>query len=376
MGRKKLASFIFIGFLTVTLLLNYYHDDASKSHDANIKVKLLMESIKRNANQAAGTRAPKDGSKIQNVCYVSPSRDAASYNCSANPGYPPFDINDKKFREARPYTEGVLKLNSCANRSEDEVPDVPVIVTGFSSNHYMEGIALLKNLMQIIVPKTNNTKIIIYNIGFSKKNYQDLKAFLKKTQCHICIVRDFPFHLFPQHVSNLHGFQWKTLIIAMTLLEFPFVTWMDTSIRLKPNIFALFDKTKACHIQLCRYEKNKQIASIAHQTGDSTMNFLNQNPHDYLSRGVTQGGWGVYLRTQIVMERVIRPWVTCALTYGCMVTDRDRIQGECRKPRTKSLSWCHRFDQSVLAMIVSNVFPNYWTQNAFSDGQYGTVFRG
>ena len=295
--------------------------------------------------------------------------------CSNGLGYPPFNISDDKFNDARLYMR-LLKLDSlgkCTQSIEHNVSPLPTIVTALSSNHFKEALYLLTNIMHVVM-STRKTRLIIYDIGLTELENLQLRAFLHNLKCTTCFVRAFPFDMFPEHVKNIRGYTWKPLIISMSLKSYPYIMWVDTSVRVYASIFKLFEKGTQCHVQLLQLLMS--INAISIQTGRKTMKFLGLNKSDYESRPMIQAGWGLYRRTLIVMERIIKPWVACALTFGCMVTDTDNRTLPCDPPKDgRKFGWCHRFDQSILSILLSTVFPNYWSENTFSDGEYGTINR-
>ena len=309
-------------------------------------------------------------------CYVGYS---ALKACNSTHGYPPYNISDDKFADAGLYMR-LLKLDSlgkCSSSNGIEhnlhVSAFPTIVAALSSNHFKEALYLLTNIIHVVMPKTN-THLIIYDIGLTELENLHLRVFLHNMKCTTCFVRTFPFEMFPEHVKNIRGYTWKPLIISMSLKSYPYIMWVDTSVRVYPSIFKLFEKGRQCHVQLLQLQMS--INAISVQTGKKTMSFLGLNESDYESRPMIQAGWGLYQRTHIVMERIIKPWVACALTFGCMVTETDNRTLPCDPPRDGGkFGWCHRFDQSILSILLSNVFPNYWSENTFSDGEYGTIQR-
>ena len=312
--------------------------------------------------------------KDNNNCYV---RYPALEACSSKHGYPPFNISIDKFNDARLYMR-LLKLDSlgkCVNSIDHNVSPLPTIVTALSSNHFKEALYLLTSIMHIVMA-TRTTHLIIYDIGLSELENLQLRAFVNNLKCTTCFVRAFPFEMFPEHVRNIQGYTWKPLIISMVLKEFPYIMWVDTSVRLRLSIFTLFEKGARCHLQLPRLEEWEMRDVISVQTGKKTMAFLRLNESDYKSILMIMGGFGLYQRTKIVMERIIKPWVACALTFGCMVTDEDYRALSCDPPRDgRKFAWCHRFDQSILSILISTVFPNYWKENTFSLKDYATIQR-
>lgn len=100
-------------------------------------------------------------------------------------------------------------------------------------------------------------------------------------------------------------------------------------------------------------------------TGHGNLAVTHPQMFDYLPTNLTsllplrQFGAGVMLlyRTQFVVQHVIRWFVYCALDERCIAPVSERI---CDSRPTKLNSYhyigCHRFDQSVINVILANIF--------------------
>lgn len=54
------------------------------------------------------------------------------------------------------------------NRSKN-MPDIPMFVTAFTSNHYQEGLAQLRNFERFVRPAYQNSPLVVYNIGLTEE---------------------------------------------------------------------------------------------------------------------------------------------------------------------------------------------------------------
>ena len=82
-----------------------------------------------------------------------------------------------------------------------------VIATGFSSNHYYEGLNMIATV-QIVMPKV---KLIVYDLGMTSQQ--------RATVLRMCGVelRTFDFTKYPQHVHDLFKYAWKPIIAYQRL---------------------------------------------------------------------------------------------------------------------------------------------------------------
>lgn len=162
-----------------------------------------------------------------------------------------------------------------------------------------------------------------------------------------CIFRKFPFELYPKHVRNLRGYTWKPIIIQMMLQEFDFVMWLDTSIRLE-NTDPYFVKAKCLGIQVL-----EGSGSIAVRTQKRLFEHFQENQCMF-NYPETQTGVVIISRTHFTLNYIMRPWMACALEYGCMDFPNAETFLNCSKKWI--LSNCHRFEQSTLGIIMTRLF--------------------
>ncbi|KAK3582665.1 hypothetical protein CHS0354_031077 [Potamilus streckersoni] len=224
-------------------------------------------------------------------------------------------------------------------------PVLPVIVTGASSNHFLESQAFLYSIKTTLMKNYEVPKLIYYDLGLDISQRKELEEYCD------CDIRNFPFHKFPSHVKNLQGYAWKPLIIQTILNEYGYVLWLDTSIRfIKTSLFQ----------DLMRNVDRYGVASfdfnytIGDHIDPESLEFLGEDPCLFANISEPSGGGVIIRRSNFTLEYIMRPWVSCALSFGCMVNDRSGKLGGC--PDKPSLGSCHRFDQSVLGIILWRLY--------------------
>nr|CDJ83411.1 Protein of unknown function DUF1647 domain containing protein [Haemonchus contortus] len=125
-------------------------------------------------------------------------------------------------------------------------------------------------------------------------------------------LRDFPFSNYPPYVKRLSHYRWKPLIIAMALKDFGAVWYMDTSVRWKKDrLSKVYDEIR------CRKD----------------------HP------------WSKY--------------VLCALEQTCMAPPKSELRCSFKDPFT-IYAGCHRYDQSVINLLLANSY-GYNSKNYVSN---------
>lgn len=154
------------------------------------------------------------------------------------------------------YFNFFIELFSIAVPNITEMPQWPVFVSALSSNHFEEGVAMIKNVNSVPRKKRPEIKFILYDIGLEKSQIIKVGIVLTQLKLHRnvcflnyiltylrpingyqvnvcpyvthvglfqiknicdCEVRQFPFASYPNHVRLLNGYSWKPLIIQVSI---------------------------------------------------------------------------------------------------------------------------------------------------------------
>lgn len=91
--------------------------------------------------------------------------------------------------------------------------------------------------------------------------------------------------------------------------------------------------------------------SVARATAKSLFTYLNENVTYFSDKMIFQSGFVSCYATEHMIEYFMKPWVSCALTLGCLVPD---MQSHIYLPVKKNVALhaCHRFDQSVASILL------------------------
>ena len=93
---------------------------------------------------------------------------------------------------------------------------------------------------------------------------------------------------------------------------------------------------------------------------------LEQQPPCYLASFYeTQSGFVVIKNDLFVRRAIVDPWVACAFSPRCLCPSENGTDCQqflpCRQRGGDGWFWCHRFDQSALAMILVSLFERRMT---------------
>ena len=154
-------------------------------------------------------------------------------------------------------------------------------------------------------------------------------------------------------MSLLAGRTVGIFLLQLALNDYPFVMWMDASVLLRNNNLTwLFEKIKQQGVMAGEGGNN-----IAARTKEQTFKFLQEPPCLY-RRNEFEGTFIAVYQTQFVQEYFMKPWVSCALSIGCMVFDHlifPTLHLTCTS-EDHFYHECHRYDQSVLSMLLNRLY--------------------
>ncbi|KAK3098891.1 hypothetical protein FSP39_024018 [Pinctada imbricata] len=212
-----------------------------------------------------------------------------------------FVVPHGSLKELNLDTIGIEVLNNKVSDSK-----VPVIVTAASANHFEE----VQGLIEMLMTRYKGFKLIFYDIGLESNQVSVIKRHCK------CEFRRFPFSKYPEYFRILRNYVWKPLIIQLVLIEYDFVMWMDASVRLNGSpLEELFEEARKTGIKILR-----GYGLIVKQTHLNTFKALEEKPCMFQGQEL-QTTWIIVSRTNFTLRAIMKPWVSCALQYGCMAQD-------------------------------------------------------
>lgn len=157
--------------------------------------------------------------------------------------------------------------------------------------------------VQKYMPQTN---ILLYDIGLMAEERSNASKY-----CNV-EVQTFHFDKYPEHVQELGAYAWKPLIKQEVIQKYDVIMYGDASLRV---ISPLIGKALASLIRFPFLDVRPLALPMISLTHDKTIEYFGFPPsrqHMALWGTVQAGGW-LMLANDIMKEKVIQPWVDCAL---------------------------------------------------------------
>ena len=222
-----------------------------------------------------------------------------------------------------------------------------VVLTAFSDNHFEEAKDMIAS-MQTCLP---DKKIVVYDLGLSSKKKKEVHKY-----CNV-ELRSFPFKHYRQpHVKKLSSYAWKPIIVKLVSQEYDVIMYGDASLRMKScNISKALD-----HLLKFPFLDLGPISLHTIEfTHDGMMEYLHYPKHrkDIGQLGTLQGGGFLIWANSVMQEKLIEPWLDCALHQECIAPKGSR-SNPCNftKGGHGNYVGCHRYDQSALNLILAREF--------------------
>ncbi|XP_071853207.1 uncharacterized protein [Apostichopus japonicus] len=230
--------------------------------------------------------------------------------------------------------------------SIDELYDRLVLITAFSDNHYKEAMGYIGTAQKYMPGK----RIVVYDLGLPTKKQHEVKRL-----CNV-ELRMFNFNDYPQHVSDLHTYAWKAIIINLALNEFGAVYYGDAAIRFKESLKVLlpgierhygymtcilnFNPTDPNFIHHYQLTVPKMFIKLSVDR-DEYRDCINCAPH-------IQPGTQLIINSTTIQTKLMQPWLQCAMEKECIAP-------------TGSSRANHRQDASAITLLVYKNLFGEWT---------------
>ena len=233
--------------------------------------------------------------------------------------------------------------------------DLVVPVTGASSNHFEEFQALISTFAKLFP----GIRVIFYDLGLTRSQVKFILKNLPFVQ-----YRMFDFNEYPPHVSTLINYAWKPLIIQEILGEFDGAMWFDSSIKFKGN------NTHEVLQRLARQRSGFMFFvgitghSIIAATHPGMMEYISIKTNDAV-KDMFEANSMIVINTPEVQTLIMKWLVTCALE-DCIAPVGAKLYCGFNFPKDK-FGGCHRYDQSLVNILVSNVYSSDKNRYVFRD---------
>ncbi|KAI0238682.1 hypothetical protein LSAT2_010566 [Lamellibrachia satsuma] len=221
------------------------------------------------------------------------------------------------------------------------------------------------------IAKKAGPNTFVLEDGSRRNSRRCIRSRLLNTWCNV-EYRKFNTTGYPPFVKNLLNYAWKPIIIQEVLRQYPAVFWMDASFRWKtPNMTQLYQRAR-----------DSDGFVLFGTTGHSNFAVTHLGMYSYLPTNVVRqkrteqfGATSAFVvNTRSNYDEVLFSYYLCALTQDCIASMTNRF---CKfsKDRYGSFAKCHRFDQSLANLLLSNRWCYNSTRYSLLDSSLFAIER-
>jgi hypothetical protein len=194
-----------------------------------------------------------------------------------------------------------------------------------------------------------NEFMLIYDLDLSSSEQLRVKKLCNSS----CTLKPFKGDKYPRHLVNPKMKAYKPILIQEVLNEYGAVVWIET-----PNVFTSNKlDTFLSHARssgVLTWSLKQPVSQITHP---SMFKYFDSQAQDFFFVHTLDTSQLVLYNTRLVHERLMLPWVKCALKEECIAPPGSKYYG-CDFDRRPLFhySGCHRYEMSAFSIITPLLF--------------------
>ena len=215
------------------------------------------------------------------------------------------------------------------------------VVSAISSNHFEQAKDMIASAQRFLP----TTRIVVYDLGLKENEIREFESF-----CNV-EVRNFVFKQYPPHFNDLFKYAWKPIVIRTVAQEAEYICWADASVRFVKNFESALTMLDKFPVKGHIHQDNLKMVQLTHEISLRYLNMTREKMQDVIG---VESGLLLFKTNSLVMNLLDR-WCECAAHELCIAPPMSSIHGcDFNKANPQSLEYigCHRFDQSVLNIII------------------------
>ena len=216
------------------------------------------------------------------------------------------------------------------------------IVSAISSNHFQEAKDMIASAQRFLP----TTRIVVYDLGLKEKERKELELL-----CNV-EVRNFVFDHYPPHFRSLFKYAWKPIVIRTVTQEAEYICWADASVRFVKKFERALTTLDKFPLKGHIHQDNLKMVQLTHDISLWYLNMTREKMQDVIG---VESGLLLFKTNSPVTENLLDQWRECAAHELCIGPPPASLYGcNFKKAKPKSLEYigCHRYDQSVLNIII------------------------
>lgn len=193
-----------------------------------------------------------------------------------------------------------------------------------------------------------NNSIVVYSVGLNDDALQAVRSICNSSKCNVV---QFDLSSFPAHAEDDRLHVYRPLVIQTALNTLENVLYMDSNVRLNSSDVSKYLLPKS---GILTWPTRHAISSLTHP---KMYEYFHTSRDSFLFLPLIRASRLIIRNTNEIREKVMLPWVQCALTRDCICPIGAQSAG-CRfnkKPQYR-YSGCHAYDTAALNIVLGLYF--------------------
>nr|XP_031836315.1 uncharacterized protein LOC116428620 [Nomia melanderi] len=154
-----------------------------------------------------------------------------------------------------------------------------------------------------------NNSIVIYSVGLNEDSLQNIRAICNSTKCN---VTQFDTSPFPTHVEDDRLHVYRPLVIQIALNTLGNILYMDSNVRLNSSDISKYLSPKS---GILTWPTRHAISSLTHP---KMYEYFHVSAESFFFLPLIRASHLVIRHVKEIREKVMLPWIQCALTRDCI----------------------------------------------------------
>lgn len=168
-------------------------------------------------------------------------------------------------------------------------------------------------LSQNIASKFPSEYLLIYDLGLSEEDLRALSAYCNSSRC---TVITFDLTVFPSYVSDQRMHAYRPIVIKDALMRSKSILFAENYMRIRGSSRDLIDlQTKVAETGVLGWNTPTAVSTRTHP---KMFDYFQTDADDFFFLRMVDLDTVLFMDTVFVTEKILLPWIKCALTLECI----------------------------------------------------------
>lgn len=168
-------------------------------------------------------------------------------------------------------------------------------------------------LSQNIATKFPNEYLLIYDLGLSEDDLRALNVYCNNSHC---TVISYDLSVFPSYVSDQRMHAYRPIVIKDALMRSKSILFAENNMRIRGTSRELHDlQNKVSQSGVLGWNTPTAVSTRTHP---KMFEYFQTNADDFIFLRMVDLDTVLFMDTVLVKEKILLPWIKCALTLECL----------------------------------------------------------